>query len=298
LKSAQRYDLEGKTTLSAYNYLYNGKELQDEMGLEVYDFHTRYYDAVIGRFMSQDPMAHVRSWVSPYNFVQNNPITRVDPTGALDAPIYDTEGEFLGTDDQGLQGKAIVMNKDDFSQGMSHDDALSKSLGAEGLSSDAAKTKLLEHKAGLKDRPDWDGFVTIDEGIQWAKDHPNTLPDNITPDNSLYLDASKLNYGNLSVDNIGLNEGQKGNVNLFDYVRWTSSSSRATSYALGNTQVRLQNADAGAIKLFWDDYNWDYHSYPPTSTRDRLIYLERKRAGVNDSHGFRVFMFGTGTIKK
>ncbi|MFP4489482.1 MAG: hypothetical protein ACLFN1_09280 [Bacteroidales bacterium] len=53
MKNAQRYDIECKTALSAYKYLYNGKELQDEMGLEVYDFHSRYYDAVIGRFMSQ-----------------------------------------------------------------------------------------------------------------------------------------------------------------------------------------------------------------------------------------------------
>ncbi len=31
-----------------------------------------------------DPMADRREWVSPYNFVQNNPINRTDPSGALD----------------------------------------------------------------------------------------------------------------------------------------------------------------------------------------------------------------------
>lgn len=39
------------------------------------------------RWLSIDPMAQERSWVSPYNFVQNNPITRTDPTGALDDDI-------------------------------------------------------------------------------------------------------------------------------------------------------------------------------------------------------------------
>lgn len=29
-------------------------------------------------------MAHLREWVSPYNFVQNNPLNRIDPDGAFD----------------------------------------------------------------------------------------------------------------------------------------------------------------------------------------------------------------------
>ncbi len=106
---------------------------------------------------------------------------------------------------------------------MSHEEALNNNLGAEGLSSDEAQSKLVSHYSGLKDRPDYDGFVTISEGIEWAKQHPYTLPNNITPDNSLYLDASKLNFGDLSVKNIGLQEGQKGNVNLLDYVNLINS---------------------------------------------------------------------------
>ena len=31
-----------------------------------------------------DPLGELRSWLTPYNYVQNNPILRVDPTGALD----------------------------------------------------------------------------------------------------------------------------------------------------------------------------------------------------------------------
>ncbi len=158
----------------------------------------------------------------------------------------------------------------------------------------------------MKNRPDWDGVVTRSEGIDWAKAHPNTLPNNITLDNSLYLDASKLNFGKLSVKNIGLREGQKGNVNLFDFVDWFSSSSRDATYALGNTQMQLLDSRSGAVKLFYDDYDWDYHNFPaarrnsgflPESKRDKLIYFERERTGINDSHGFRVFIYGTGKIK-
>jgi len=107
-------------------YLYNGKELQQELDIDWYDYGARMYDAQLGRWLVVDPLADERSWVSPYSYCQNNPIGRIDPTGALDNPIYDKEGEFLGTDDKGLQGEAIIMDKEDFTQGMAHDDALSK----------------------------------------------------------------------------------------------------------------------------------------------------------------------------
>lgn len=47
----------------------------------------------------------------------------IDPDGR--SPIYDTDGNFLGTDDNGLQGNYIVMSSENFKQGMNPDDAIS-----------------------------------------------------------------------------------------------------------------------------------------------------------------------------
>jgi RHS repeat-associated protein len=60
-------------------YLYNGKELQEETGF--YDFEARQYDPVIGRFTTIDPHAENSRRFSPFAYGENNPISMVDPDG-------------------------------------------------------------------------------------------------------------------------------------------------------------------------------------------------------------------------
>lgn len=53
-----------------------------------YDFGARMYDARIGRFLSIDPAAKIYPSWSPYHFVRNNPILRIDPTGKWDITVH------------------------------------------------------------------------------------------------------------------------------------------------------------------------------------------------------------------
>lgn len=61
------------------NYLYNKKELQENLGF--YDYGARFYDPVIARWTSVDPLAEKYQPSSPYEYVANNPLKFVDQDG-------------------------------------------------------------------------------------------------------------------------------------------------------------------------------------------------------------------------
>ncbi|MBP5413129.1 MAG: RHS repeat-associated core domain-containing protein [Bacteroidales bacterium] len=103
-------------------YSFNAKELDEETGFYYYE--ARYYAPPT--FISRDPLMSEKPWLTPYHYCSNNPVGKVDPSGMLDSPIIDFDGNCLGTDADGWKGKPIVMDKKNFKQGMSHHDALEK----------------------------------------------------------------------------------------------------------------------------------------------------------------------------
>jgi RHS repeat-associated protein len=59
-------------------YRYQSKELQNELGISLYDFHARLYDPYLGRWFAVDPKGQ---FASPFLAMGNNPMIGVDPNG-------------------------------------------------------------------------------------------------------------------------------------------------------------------------------------------------------------------------
>ena len=64
-----------------HRFQYNGKEKQEELGLQWTDFGQRMQDPQLGRFFAIDRFANSFSSLSPYNYTANNPTNLLDYNG-------------------------------------------------------------------------------------------------------------------------------------------------------------------------------------------------------------------------
>ena len=68
-------------TTSMQPYKYSSKELDRTHGLYLYDSEARWYDSLLGRTSTMDPLAEKYYSLSPYLWCAGNPVKYVDPDG-------------------------------------------------------------------------------------------------------------------------------------------------------------------------------------------------------------------------
>ncbi|XLS30004.1 RHS repeat-associated core domain-containing protein [Flavobacteriaceae bacterium M23B6Z8] len=63
------------------HFTYNGKELEQELGLDWTDYGARRYMRDLGRWTTIDPASREYVGISPYSYAANNPNVFIDPDG-------------------------------------------------------------------------------------------------------------------------------------------------------------------------------------------------------------------------
>lgn len=106
----------GNVNSVASKFKYNGVELEESLGLNLYEMELRLYDPAIARWNAIDPVTHYE--YSTYSAFDNNPVFWADPSGA-DSEVSEDGNviTFTGQDAQDFFRDYIQNNTDNSAEG-------------------------------------------------------------------------------------------------------------------------------------------------------------------------------------
>jgi RHS repeat-associated protein len=178
------------------DYLFNGKEFNEELELNWLDYGFRWYDPAVGRFPSVDPLAANFPRWSSYAYVYNSPIGLLDPTGMSPEDFFSGLSAEFGD----YKEKEVEARQNNFDGENSITAYLVNQIGVKNIPEIINEVDRIFRRNNILGTIHYKVIAEMD-----GFDLPSFLS---YEDNSLFLALTNSAFGNLGVSDINLYTGR------------------------------------------------------------------------------------------
>ncbi|MEM7374978.1 MAG: RHS repeat-associated core domain-containing protein [Bacteroidota bacterium] len=217
------------------NYLFTGKETQDELGIGWIDFGVRMYDASVGRWNGVDKLSDDQNQIhlTPYNYSWNSPSNLTDPDGNCPSCIGALVGAAL---DYGTQVTVNVIEGKDWGDALTEVDmtsiAVSAAAGAVGVGLAKGVAGLV--RAGSKLTPMAKTAIKVGSEV--------------VGDASVSVASQAITEDEVKLDNVVTDvlSGQAGRQTIGRYMKKTSGNTKTGKKLQENVNKHINASKKGS----------------------------------------------------